>query len=121
MFEDIQLVLLVISMTAQIPDKFRYEGEAYDIVGLDGDPLYAPQDFGITTQMASPACWRGYQMFYDCKDGKLILDQLGTLNTTQWQFLFAEIWQSSDTRTTPHRTSSVLIELIKFEPASKLF
>jgi hypothetical protein len=63
-------------MTAQIPDKFHYEGEAYDLVGLDGGPLYEPLDFGITTQMASTACWRGYQMFYDCKDNKLILDQM---------------------------------------------
>ncbi|MGY5871916.1 MAG: hypothetical protein RTV72_06715 [Candidatus Thorarchaeota archaeon] len=63
-------------MTAQIPDQFRYEGEAYDLVGLDGEPLYIPQDFGITTQMASTACWRGYQLFYDCKDGELILDHM---------------------------------------------
>ncbi|TFG31424.1 hypothetical protein EU528_06340 [Candidatus Thorarchaeota archaeon] len=63
-------------MTGQIPDQFLYEGEAYDLVGLDGGPLYEPQDFGITPQMASTACWRGYQMFYDCKDGQLILDHM---------------------------------------------
>jgi len=63
-------------MTAQIPDQFKYEGEAYDLVGLDGEALYEPLDFGITTQMASTACWRGYQMFYDCKDGALILDHM---------------------------------------------
>lgn len=65
-------------MTAQIPDQFRYEGEVYALVGLDGEPLYEPSDFGITTQMASTACWRGYQMFYDCKDGALILDEMHT-------------------------------------------
>ncbi|MGY5860271.1 MAG: hypothetical protein RTU63_12955 [Candidatus Thorarchaeota archaeon] len=63
-------------MTAQIPDRFLYEGEAYDLVGLDGGPLYEPQEFGITPQMASTACYRGYQMFYDCKDGQLILDHM---------------------------------------------
>ena len=63
-------------MTAQIPDQFRYEGEPYDLVGLNGAPLYEPQDFGISTQMASTACWRGYQMFFDCKDGELILDAM---------------------------------------------
>ena len=63
-------------MTAQIPDQFKYEGEAYDLVGIDGAPLYEPQDFGIKTQMASTACWRGYQMFYDCRDGQLILDHM---------------------------------------------
>ena len=65
-------------MTAQIPDQFRYEGEAYNVVGMDGGPLYEPHDFGITTQMASTACWRGYQMFYDCKDGSLILEHMHT-------------------------------------------
>jgi len=63
-------------MTGQIPDQFRYEGEAYDLVGINGEPLYEPQDFGITPQMASTACWRGYQMFYDCKNGQLILDHM---------------------------------------------
>jgi hypothetical protein len=63
-------------MTAQIPDKFHYEGEDFDLVGLTGEPLYTPRDFGITTQMASTACWRGYQMIYDCKNGELILDQM---------------------------------------------
>ena len=65
-------------MTAQIPDQFRYEGEAYHLVGIDGGPLYEPQDFGITTRMASTACWRGYQMFYDCTDNALILDAMHT-------------------------------------------
>jgi len=63
-------------MTAQIPDQYRYEGEVYYLVGLDGEPIYKPSDFGITTKMASTACWRGYQMFYDCKDGALILDEM---------------------------------------------
>lgn len=61
-------------MTGQISDQFKYEGEVYNLVGLNGVGLYTPQDFGITTQVASTACWRGYQMFYDCVDGELILD-----------------------------------------------
>lgn len=63
-------------MTGQIPDQFRYEGEAYDLVGMNGDSLYEPRNFGISPQMASTACWRGYQMFYDCKDEQLILDHM---------------------------------------------
>jgi len=65
-------------MTGQIPDIFQYEGREYDLVGLDGEPLYEPADFGISTQMASTACWRGYQMVYDCRNGELILDQMNT-------------------------------------------
>lgn len=63
-------------MTGQIPDIFRYEGEEYDLVGIDGESLYEPQDFGINPQMASTACWRGYQLIYDCKDKQLILDHM---------------------------------------------
>jgi len=63
-------------MTGQITDQFKYEGEIYELVGIDGDSLYAAEDFGITTQMASTACWRGYQTFYDCVNGELILDSL---------------------------------------------
>ncbi len=67
---------LVITMTGQIANQFKYEGELYELVGIDGESLYAAEDFGITTQTASTACWRGYQTFYDCVDGELILDSL---------------------------------------------
>ena len=67
---------LVITMTGQIANQFKYEGEIYELVGIDGESLYAAEDFGITTQTASTACWRGYQTFYDCVDGELILDSL---------------------------------------------
>ncbi|MCK5390176.1 MAG: hypothetical protein KAJ36_06785 [Candidatus Thorarchaeota archaeon] len=63
-------------MTGQITNKFKYEGETYELVAYHGESLYAAEDFGITPQMASTACWRGYQTFYDCVDGELILDSL---------------------------------------------
>ena len=61
-------------MTAQAPDQFRYEGEQYSLIGIDGTDLYEAKDFGIEAQMASTACWRGYIMIYDCIDGSLFLD-----------------------------------------------
>ena len=61
-------------MTAQAPDQFRYEGEQYSLIGIDGTDLYEAKDFGIETQMASTACWRGYIMIYDCIGGSLFLD-----------------------------------------------
>ena len=60
-------------MTGQVSDEFRYNGEIYALVGINGNGLYSPEDFGMKTRMATTACWRGYQMFYDCIDGKLIL------------------------------------------------
>jgi hypothetical protein len=63
-------------LTGQIADEFRYNGEIYSLVGINGNGLYTPMDFGMTTTMASTACWRGYQMLYDCIDGKLIFDAM---------------------------------------------
>lgn len=63
-------------LTGQISDEFRYNGEVFSLVGINGKGLYTPSDFGMRTTMASTACWRGYQMFYDCVDGKLILDAM---------------------------------------------
>lgn len=76
MTEDGQRKSLVITMTGQIANQFKYEGEIYELVGIDGESLYSAEDFGITTQTASTACWRGYQTFYDCVNGELILDDL---------------------------------------------
>ena len=63
-------------LTGQISDEFRYNGEVFSLVGINGKGLFTPGDFGMTTTMASTACWRTYQMFYDCVDGKLILDTM---------------------------------------------
>jgi hypothetical protein len=66
----------VVQLTGQVPDEFRYNGDSFALVGINGEGLYTPADFGMQTRMASTACWRGYQMFYDCIDGKLILDTM---------------------------------------------
>lgn len=63
-----------VQMTGQIPDEFRYQGEEYALVGLDGSGLYTPADFGMDTFSGCTACWRGYVMYYDCVDDQLILD-----------------------------------------------
>jgi hypothetical protein len=66
----------VVLLTGQVSDEFRYNGEIFALVGINGAGLYTPADFGMRTTMASTACWRGYQMFYDCVDGKMILDTM---------------------------------------------
>ncbi len=60
-------------MTAQVPDEFRYEGEMYSLVGLDGEGLFIAEEFGLKLVAASTACWRGHVMKYDCIDGELVL------------------------------------------------
>ena len=61
-------------MTQQIPDFFYYEGKELKIVGINGEGLYTPKDFGIETISASTACWRGYFMRYEIKDNQLFLE-----------------------------------------------
>ena len=63
-------------MTAQMADKFRYEGEEYQLVGIDGSELYTAQDLGLEPKVASTACWRGHVMTYDCIDNVLVLDEM---------------------------------------------
>ncbi|MDF1539045.1 MAG: hypothetical protein P1Q69_09085 [Candidatus Thorarchaeota archaeon] len=63
-------------MTAQMADEFRYEGELYSLVGLDGEGLYTPESFGMQPFSSCTACWRGFVMYYDCVDNELLLDAM---------------------------------------------
>ena len=63
-------------MTAQIPDVFRFNGEEYSLVGMNGEGLFEPEDFEMIPMMASTACYRGYVMTYDCVDRVMILDEM---------------------------------------------
>jgi hypothetical protein len=61
-------------MTAQIPDQFFYKDLKFDLVGLRGEGLYTPTDFGINTISASTACWRGFVMKYSIKNNQILLE-----------------------------------------------
>jgi hypothetical protein len=63
-------------MTAQIPDEFILDGERFSLVGIKGEGLFEPLDFGIVPRSASTACWRGYVMKYLFTKDKLILDEM---------------------------------------------
>ncbi len=69
-------------MTAQIPDSVIYEGEEFFLVGVKGEKLYIPEDFGIAPHFRSTACWRGYVMRYTFNKGQLVLDRM-LLNTSK--------------------------------------
>ncbi len=63
-------------MTGQISDKFRYNGEIFELVGIDGNGLFTPDDFGMVTRPGSTACWRGFCMSYNCVNGELLLEEM---------------------------------------------
>jgi len=60
--------------TAQIPDEFKYNGELFSLVGLRGNGLPTPEDFGMQPYFRCTACWRGYVMKYNFTKDLLILD-----------------------------------------------
>ncbi len=61
-------------MTAQAPDQFFYRDQKLDLVGLKGNELPIPSDFGIETRSASTGCWRGYIMRYRIIENRLTLE-----------------------------------------------
>ncbi|MHA1148461.1 MAG: hypothetical protein ACTSR8_09460 [Promethearchaeota archaeon] len=61
-------------MTAQMPDQFFYRDYKLDLVGIKGNELPVPIDFGVETMMASTACWRGYVMRYRIIENRLVLE-----------------------------------------------
>ncbi len=63
-------------MTGQMPDEFELNGESFSLVGLKGQGLYKPEDFGIIPYYSCTACWRGYLMKYIFNKNQLILDEL---------------------------------------------
>ena len=63
-------------MTGQISDIFKFNGEEFDIVGIDGPELFNPKDEGFKPRMASTACWRGFQLFFEADNMFIYLNEL---------------------------------------------
>jgi len=51
-------------MTGQIPDKLIYNKSSYSLVGLKGEGLPSPLDFGLKPISPHTANWRGFIMTY---------------------------------------------------------
>ncbi len=63
-------------MTAQISDTILYQGKEYSIIGLSGDDLICPEQFGMEPEMMSTACYRGYYATYELTEKALYLRSL---------------------------------------------
>ena len=63
-------------MTAQIPDKYEYEGKEYSIVAMTDDIEFTPEKYGLEPQYTCTACWRGYAVKYSIENGKLMVKNL---------------------------------------------
>ncbi len=60
-------------MTGQVADEFKVDEHVYSLIGVSGEGLYVPADFGMETYSSCTACWRGYIMQYEVVDGELFL------------------------------------------------
>ncbi|MCG6137167.1 MAG: hypothetical protein MET45_21460 [Nostoc sp. LLA-1] len=63
-------------MTSQIPDTFLYKGQKYELVGLNGEGLVTPQDYGMQPPMLHTACYRGFYSTYEITDEGLFLTKM---------------------------------------------
>jgi hypothetical protein len=63
-------------MTSQILDTLLYQNNDYIIIGVNGNGLLSPQNFGMLSASISTACTRGYYSQYSCVDGRLLLKAL---------------------------------------------
>ncbi len=63
-------------MTGQIPDEIILDNQSFSLVGLKGQGLFKPEDFGINPYSTCTACWRGYVMKYQYINSQLFLDEM---------------------------------------------
>jgi hypothetical protein len=63
-------------VTAQIPDHVLVDGDRYSIIGVKGERLLHPTDFGMQCHMMHTACYRGYIADYEVRDDQLILSSI---------------------------------------------
>lgn len=63
-------------MTAQVPDKFLFKGEEYVLIGVKGGKLIFPEQFGMTPEMITTACYRGFHCNYELTGEALYLREL---------------------------------------------
>lgn len=63
-------------MTAQLHDSLLYENQEYSIIGVNGQGLFQPMDYGLNPLGLCSACWRGFLCQYFLKDRRLYLNWL---------------------------------------------
>lgn len=63
-------------MTAQISDKFFFQGEKYSLIGISHDGLASPEQYGMEPIKFSTACYRGFYATYELTGESLFLREL---------------------------------------------
>ena len=63
-------------MTGQTPDTLIYKNTSYAIVGMKGEEILHPIDFGLEPRSPHTGNWRGYVMRYKVQSQRLLLDKM---------------------------------------------
>ena len=63
-------------MTAQIPDTFLFDGDEYSLIGIKGDGLASPNQFGMEPEMIHTARYRGFYATYELTTEAIYLREL---------------------------------------------
>lgn len=63
-------------MTAQIGDRFKFEGTEYSIVAISKPLGFDPTEYGITPESVSTACWKGFWCIYNITESGIFLEDL---------------------------------------------
>ena len=63
-------------MTAQIGDKFEFDGENYSIVAKSASLDFNPVKYGIIPSSSCTACWDGYWCIYNITEEGIFLKDL---------------------------------------------
>jgi hypothetical protein len=63
-------------MTGQIADNLIYNRSSYSIVGLKGEGLPSPLDFGLEPVSPHTANWRGFIMTYTIVENRLFVHEM---------------------------------------------
>lgn len=63
-------------MTAQMGDRFKFDGKDYTIVALSERIRFNPKDYGIMPEAVCTACWNGFWCVFNIKDEGIFLEGL---------------------------------------------
>lgn len=63
-------------MTAQISDKFLFNGDDYSLIGIQGGDLFSPKQYGLKPEKISTACYQGFYAKYELKEDGLYIKEL---------------------------------------------
>jgi len=65
-------------MTAQINDSFLFQVQKFSIVGVNGERLFHPAEYGLQPLPRITSCWRGFVCTSKTLHNELLLDTLQT-------------------------------------------